>query len=949
MKQMKKKLSLVLVLALLIGSFGNVVMAGAASNSSWSVRTKSGKTLNVNSNATKADTIYLQKNEFQDFNIHKSGKEIKQGDSVYQITWSSSDENVIWIDKANGKARADKLKKMDSDTGEAVITAKIENKNTGAKTYRRFNVAVGTEEPEPTKAVTATPSPIPTQAPGLDEVAYITLQFKDKVDLEQSLVLNQTYVLETTAYDTADKKVNEKDISLYYAYFSDKEGIEFNGAEFKATKEGEYTITVGAYRTEKEAKAATSADKALFSAQIKELVFATPDTPVFTDIQQTKVDIVRLTLNSADYAKTLTEKTDLLKVKCITKNYTYTVPVKTITLDKEDKYSVIVEMRSRFKEETEYQFTYTGYSNAEASLIGSDTVPAYIELVGGLVEMQEYYQLEVKVFSGMGVDITDETYYNIRFEALDQDLMDFSYHLSGDRIWFADEGKTALIEATLDLGYDNKGNKIPDLTSVAEFISIPEIEPVYTEATQFALATHDNATAPEKLVYSNKNLVLCLDDKEMYPVAAFTYFDDNRAESTQYIALGKDTTGNTCTYTYHSADTSILLVSKSSGGLVPIRTGSTAILVMQHTEYPIDENKGEVIATIPITIAPERALDAFSIAQQSAVKLSATGSQKADEYITIKLQAYDQQRDPVNADYSFSLKEPKDASFNSLFNYSISDGVLKIWEGSGLSSYVPKNTTKNFIVTITASYNNVQKQQSFQILVKNTTESKVSSSELFVTNPRIDLTLDRQDMSSYTTSIQVRSIDNNGYFVRLENLKLISNISEASKTNGEYSVLITNALDDTAKVDNLVIEHKGTALEIKTLTIKDNLISKAESAIYKITLLRGNGTDAIPIGAKSFEVCDTSSKIIVTQTKYDILSDDTSSVKDTLTFRRGAVDISKYVTIQSMKYDRVDSFLVVRELYVYIDAKEMNEAWPSGQYTIATITLENPLTYTIGQ
>lgn len=959
MKQMKKNLSLVLVLALLIGMFGNVSLASAASKSSWSVKTGSGIVLEVSSKAEDADTIYMKKNQFQDFNIYKSGVEIKETDSRYEITWSSSDEDVIWINSKTGKSRADRSGTMKEETGEAVITAKIKNKVTKAIAYRKFNVVVGKEKPEPTPTVAATPTtaptnaptvmPTPTKAPEVFAAVSIALRLKGDVDSTQSLLLNQSYVLETLVYDEAGKQLDVKDVPLYYAYFSDKDGIVINGSEFKAAKEGEYTITVGAYKSEKEAKSATSAENALLTAQLKDLVVVAPDAPAFTDIQQTKLSTVRLTLNSAEYAKALAEKNDLLKIKCILKSYTYTVPLKSITLDKEDEYSVIVEMRSKFKEATEYLFSYEGYQNVEASLIGSDTEPASIELVGGFVEVQEYYPLEVKVFSGMGVDITDVTYYNIRYEALNQDLMSFSYHLNGDRLWFAKEGETALIEATLDLGYDNKGNKLPELSSVAEFISIPEIEPVYTEATQFTLVTKADTASPEKLTYSSKNQIVCLDDKEIYPVAAFTYIDEKRNQSTQYIAAGKDTTGNNYSYTYYSADTSILLVSKTTGGLVPIKTGSTAILVMQHKELPINEDKGEIIATIPITIAPERALDAFSIAQQSAVKLSATGSQSADEYITLKLLAYDQQRDPVNASYTFSIINPQDAIFNTLFNYSISDGVLKIWEGPGLSSYVPKNTTKNFIISVTASFNKVQKQQNFQISVKNTTEAKVYSSELFVTNPRVDLALDRQDMSSYTSTVQVRSIDNNGYFVRLENLKLISNLSEASKVKGEHSILITNALDDSAKVNNLVIENKGTSLEFKLLTIKDNLISKSENAIYKITLLRGDGTDAVPIGVKGLEVCDTTTPIVVTQTKFDVLNVDEESVKDTLTFRRGAVDISKYVTIHSMKYDRVDSFLVVRELYAYIDAQEMNDAWPSGQYTAVTISLETPLTYTIGQ
>ena len=116
MKQMKKKLSLVLIMALIIGTFGNVVMASAATaTSSWSVKTSSGIVLAVAKDAKKADTIYLTKNEFQDFNLYKSGKEIKQTNSSYQVTWSSDDETVIWIDAKNGKARADKFGDMEGN------------------------------------------------------------------------------------------------------------------------------------------------------------------------------------------------------------------------------------------------------------------------------------------------------------------------------------------------------------------------------------------------------------------------------------------------------------------------------------------------------------------------------------------------------------------------------------------------------------------------------------------------------------------------------------------------------------------------------------------------------------------------------------------------------------------------------------------------------------------
>lgn len=945
MKQMKKKLSLILIMALIIGTFGNVIMASAATKSSWSFETKSGITVDV------GKTIHMEKNEFQDFNLYKSGKEIKQTDSRYQVTWSSDDETVIWIDAKNGKARADKFGDMKGDYGEAVITAKIKNKTTKAIAYRKFNVVVGEEEQKPTKAPTAPPTPTPTKAPEAPKAASIALQFKDqKIDPSQTLEPNYTYSLETRVYDDAGKEISSNDLTLYFKYFSNKDGITFTGADFKAIKEGEYTITVGAYKTEAEAKNATSAKDALFTAELKNLVVQA-GAPIITHIQQLTMDTVRLTMNTADYAKKLAESSKLLKVKRTTGGYSYSVPVSSITQDKEDPCSVNVLMRSRLASDSEYTYFYEGYEDYAVLLIGSDTTPAFIELVGGPVEAQAYYQFDVKIYSSRGVDISNVTYYNLRFKALDSNILDFSYQLSGDRIWFTTEGKSAVIEATLDLGYDNKGNRLPELTSVAQFYSIPKAQPIYTSAERFAVADNQSILTPAKLNYNVTPQTICLgdtDDTDLYIAAAFNYIDEKKNESTQYIAAGKDTTGNNYTYTYYSADTSILLVGRANGSLVPIQTGSTAVYVYQYKEYPIDENKGEVVAVIPITIAPERALETFSITEQSSVSMSTTGSIAGDEYITMKLRALDQQGTPVDAKYTFSVVEPAGAVFSSLFNYSTDNGVLKIWEGAGLNSFVSKDIPKNIIVTVTASYNNVQRQQNFQLVVRNTKGSTVYSSELFLSNPRVDLKLDSANEDAYTSTVQVRSIDNNGYFIRLENLSRISSISQASTANGAYSIMITNAIDDS-NAEKLKVETSEKEIKIKLVNTSDNVISKEATGVYKITLYRGNGNDAIPVAVKGLEVVDTSSPISVVQNKFSLLSPDSGSVKDALTILRGTTDITEYVMIDDMKKIHVDSILVVYELYAKISAQEQNKEWGKDLHTSVTIPLETPLQFTIGQ
>ena len=78
MKKTFRRISLLVVLAIVTSIFTNITYAQAAS--AWSFICGSGKKIEVN------DTVTLQKNEYQDLNIYKSGKEIKIAPlSVYAI------------------------------------------------------------------------------------------------------------------------------------------------------------------------------------------------------------------------------------------------------------------------------------------------------------------------------------------------------------------------------------------------------------------------------------------------------------------------------------------------------------------------------------------------------------------------------------------------------------------------------------------------------------------------------------------------------------------------------------------------------------------------------------------------------------------------------------------------------------------------------------------------
>lgn len=222
MKQMRKKCCLILIMVLIIGVFDNVIVASAAVKSTWSFKTGSGIKLEVN------ETIYLKKNQFQDFNLYKSGKEIKQNDSTYVITWSSSDEDVIWINAKNGKSRADKFGTMEEDTGKAVITAKIKNKKTKAVTCRSFNVVVGQEKQEPTKAPTVTP--VPTKAPTATPTPTPTVKpIDDKLNCNWSMsqsVISAGGWFSRAIGLTADVSGGTGEYKYYFALYKNDSSIQ---------------------------------------------------------------------------------------------------------------------------------------------------------------------------------------------------------------------------------------------------------------------------------------------------------------------------------------------------------------------------------------------------------------------------------------------------------------------------------------------------------------------------------------------------------------------------------------------------------------------------------------------------------------------------------------------------------------------------------------------------
>ncbi len=904
---MKKKLSALLILSLLVGMFTGMIPASAAS--AWLFKTTSGKEIAVN------DSLTMKKNEYQDFNLFRHGEEIAVNDAKYQITWSSSDEDILWINAKTGQARADKNKAMTAESGEAVITAAIKNKSTGALAYRKFNVVVGKKTPV---------------------VDRLEIRFKDGTDPSETLQIGKTYSLETLTLDADGNQLSFAQTKLYRAYFCDQTGIVMNGSEFTPTAAGEYIITVGAFKSKTLSQTATTPDDAEMIAELSFIV--APDEPAFESIRQTTLNTVEITLNKAEYAKAIVENNRLLRISYQVGGNVYTTDFQSIDLSPNSKTTLCVTMLTDLTQGVEYSFMHTEYPDVVARVTGSGITPSYIELVSDRVEIEKEYTMQVKVYNKEGVDISSVAFYPCTFEAQNKDALEYAYQLSNNTLYFFKQNNVAVIRATMDLGYDDYGNKLGELTATGNFTSIPQVEPVYGTCNGFAIDTTD-ASVPD-LNYTTNNTICIGDDlRGLFLYARFPYTDTDRKTTSNYIEKGTDTVDQSA-YTYKSSDTGKLLVDDDTGRLYPLAKGNVYVYIIN--------NDNRTVGKALITIEGKRTMSSFALSKSTGL-LAATGNLDEEDYISIKLMPKDQLGDKMSASYSYSLVDPLTYSDKSLFNFSVDGDTLTITEGIDLATTVTGNTVRRFVIKITAFCEDKTLSKNFTISVKNTSKATGIEPKLVLSASTIDLKLNKTDLSDYESTVRVVSTDNAGYFVSSEKIKWITNVAGASTEKDKYSVLI---LYKGVAADKLTISQSsnGKELIIKPVTnAGGNTINKADIGRYEIKLYKGNGARAQLKTTSYLDLDDSTPPITVTQKTKTLANTNWDTIKAALSFRRGTTDISQYVEITDIDAVNVGSIYHIRQLKLRIKVKELSNDWTSDQdYTEVTITIseDSPLQFT---
>lgn len=901
MKRMKQKLSLVLILSMLISMFGGIVSASAAvTKSSWSFRTGSGKRIEVN------ETLAMKKNEFQDFNLYKSGVQITENDARYTVTWSSSDSDVLWINPKTGKSRADRSKTMTSEYGEATITAKIRNKVTGAVAYRRFKVTVGVKPPE------------------LTEVKFT---FGENIDLSQPLELGKSYKYVTEFFDQNGEVFDITTNETYYLIFFDTEALEVDVDEETITplKAGEHTATIAIFDNIDDANEAETPED---SKVTKELSFIVEDTtPKITAFRQTELTKIEITLNKEEYAKEIISNSQKLKMSYLLSGREIQSTYQMLSEKEGDPLTVCISLYSSLSEGIEYIFRYTnGETNLEAKLIGSGVTPSYIKLVPEEVEVESDYKIKVKVFNAAHVDITSVIKYPVYFEALDN-RYEYDYILSDNTLFFLTQGVTAQIKATMDMPYDSMGNPLEDLHDIASFTSVPKVEAIYFDCDAYSITDIDGTEKPEKLTYQSIPKTICADDQDLYLSASFTYCDTKKVESKQYIVNGVDSLG-TSGYTYISANESFLLVDRFTGKLYPLRKGSAAVQILNP--------KGETIGVANIRISDDRALATFAAVNQGAQTMSATGDISGIESVAFTLKALDQNGEPIkDVAYTYRIIYPDNAApFETVFNHSLENNVLRIWENTGLANEVEPGSIRAFNIEVNAIYGTSKMTSVIRVVVKNTIGTTAAKTALNISQDRIDLKLDRGSLKDYESKIQVRTYDGSGYLIKLEEIKQIYSTAEASTNLNVYSVLIQRNGEAVTK-EEFTLENK--TLTLKPVVLSGDVVSKAPVGIYEIKLYKGTGSKAQLISASNIVLTDTTAPIIVTQKERYASGTDLVNLKDQLEYTWGGKDITEYVSPYKHTYIQVNTLCHVSEINARVYLNGLNDIWPKDYYILTDI------------
>ncbi len=882
MRKLSKKISMLMVLAMLVSLFSGVVSASAAS--AWSFKSTNGKY-----DVAVKETIIMEKNEYADFDLYKEGEKVTK--ATYTAVWESSDPDVVWVDATNGRLRADKFGKAEAGD-KAMISATFTNVATGKSATRSFYIQIAADP------------------------VVVAPEYKIAVNFgDEAFVTGEKYNLEGVV--TADGVEINADV----VFSIDGKAIE--GA-YAPTKAGDVTIV-----------ATVTIDGEEYAAEYDCIVVA--KEVKITAIEQVTLNKVRVIFNDAAFAAEA--------VAAANADIEATFEL-TFNADKDDKEGadrvdhelylveadsanancVYITAYKKLEENLKYKLSYkiNGKEVAYNWVIGTGTVPADVEVSKFEYVVGDYRALEYTVYNDKKVIINsisaadggfDAELYPVEWALVSEETDKFDFNADDGTIYFLEDGAQAKVKVTIDMGYDDNANEVADLSDEATVFGTDATD-VNVKPLGYKVATARPAddkfvsgTALQQFFVGEGDVE---DGSELYLFAYYEIKDETGKASKKYIEYGLSTDENNIDiFTYQSSNTDIVSVDEETGRVYPVAQGTAKIYI---------KVEGKVIGYATVQVLKESMLVTFSADIDGSSKVSVVPTGEEEDYHGIWNQK-------VTVKETFKNQRGDDISANVAVNYElvsiIKDSVENVYKGEdGLAALFTygAGTTKTFVpdalfaddilddgkkvtvkVKATAVFEckdgtEIEKVDTFSFQIKNIKGVKAKDPAISVTS-NIDLSLAKvqgdptDDLTKRYGSVKLTQSDAEGFFVREVPFATVNlNTADAKSVSaGAYSVVITKgdyALDGSADVKKVklapvvaenVCDHCSETYGVTVIPFEmdGDEILKADKGSYKVRLYKGDGAKAKLVTTKIMKITDSTKAITIQKVKENISGFDT--------------------------------------------------------------------------
>ena len=580
-----------------------------------------------------------------------------------------------------------------------------------------------------------------------------------------------------------------------------------------------------------------------------------------TEVKQIALDQIELTATDEETAKNMTIND--VKVEYFIGENAITDFIKSVAAN---GTKVIVTLHNPIVADQQYRVTY---GDASFDFKGAKADVADIQISTTVAEAGQEVFIAVTTYNADGVKLTTttaETYANSGVTVTADESLSGDYYLDSATglIYFFNANKTAVVKATYDKGFDDYGNKIPDIVKTAQVTSYSPASAADGNVEGWAVGAIDADAA--KLVYSNAAIKVAVGDSAYYLYGKYTRKQAGQQDQTLYT--------NGVDFTYSSSNENVLLVYGNQ--LLPVAQGAASVIVKQGDK---------VVGVANVIVDAARVLDRIEVSVDNT-KLSAGVK---NSIITIK--AFDQMGQNILSSAAVTVDQTNAANVAAAaLNIGGVDADGKVLVTS--NSVADKPVAAYLRVSVKVG--NVEKVQNVVLSVKQP-DSNVVSYKVAATKNAIDQKIgDKTDLSNYESVISVESFDKDGFKIADVPATATLKAPEKDKTTGKYTdlgmfIVITKGNDNIADFVTL------TGSAITAVTKSGDVVTKAPTGSYLVRVYNVSADRAQIIGSTSVVVSDTTVPMVVTQEKKVVASLNADGVNGSVSIKRNGAVVSNAV------------------------------------------------------